>query len=116
MGVIAPAAMAGGNYDYGTSRTSLSNGTLWTSLTSGTGASWNVIDSYDKKPNTSTITALFGWTHVGTAHTGSWFTQSAGTTKSTKWSNYTLSGCNSVIGWMEVQGQQTFNNAPVTQC
>ncbi|MCW5251832.1 hypothetical protein [Streptomyces sp. SHP 1-2] len=62
------------------------------------------------------ITARFGWTHVGTAHTGSWFSQSSGTTKSTKWSNYNLSGCNAVIGWMEVQGQQTFNNAPVTQC
>ncbi|MGW1159625.1 hypothetical protein ACWD48_15680 [Streptomyces sp. NPDC002519] len=116
MGVIAPAATAGGNFDYGTSRTKLTNGYLYTSLTSGTGASWNVADWYVKDANTSTITARFGWTHVGAVHTGSWFSQSGGTTKSAKWSNYTLSGCNSVIGWMEVQGQQTFNNAPVNQC
>ncbi|MFB7554541.1 hypothetical protein [Streptomyces brevispora] len=115
MGVIAPAATASGNFDYGTSRSKLTNGVLWTSLTSGTTAPWNVNVSYDKTGG-GTITARFGWTHVGTKHTGSWFTQSSGTSKGSKWSNVTLSGCNPVVGWIEVQNQQTFNNAPVTQC
>ncbi|MEW2133659.1 hypothetical protein [Streptomyces sp. NPDC005435] len=117
MGIATPAAMAGGNFDYGTSRTKLSNGYLYTQLTMGSPSNTtNVTDSYVKDSGTGTITARFGWTWNGTKHTGSWFTQAGGTTKSAKWSNYSITNCNSVIGWMEVSGQQTFNNAPVTNC
>ncbi|MFE9308258.1 hypothetical protein ACFYM5_11225 [Streptomyces sp. NPDC006706] len=61
-----------------------------------------------RKTGGGTTTARFGWNR-GTAHTGSWFSQSSGITRSSSWSNQTINTCDSVIGWSELSCQQTFN-------
>ncbi|MFJ7272715.1 hypothetical protein ACIQV3_39835 [Streptomyces sp. NPDC099050] len=84
-------------------------------MNSGTISDWKVTDQYDKKGG-GTITARFGFTYKGSSHTGGWFDQGPNTTKSTWWNNFYISTCEPIVGWMQVSGQQTFNNAPVTAC
>lgn len=68
-------------------------------------------DWYQKKGG-GTITARFGYTYRGSSKTGGWFTQGPNTTKSATWSGQTINTCDPVVGWLQVDGQQTFNNAP----
>lgn len=116
LGVTAPAAVAGGNYDYATSRTSLSNGYLYTQLSTGSDSShMNVKDWYNKSGG-GTISARFGYSYHSGTHYGSWFSQSSGTTKAAQWSNVYINDCQNVVGFLDVSGQGTFYNAPVTGC
>ncbi|MFJ3977533.1 hypothetical protein [Streptomyces sp. NPDC090021] len=117
LGVAAPA-FAGGNCGYRTSCTSLSNGTLSIFLSSSSTIdnTLSIVVSY-KKTGGGTVSARFGRTYNGSNAWGGWFNQSSGTTKSTTWTNgYSVSGCKSAVGLMEVSGQQTFQTPPVTSC
>ncbi|MFI1761787.1 hypothetical protein ACH41H_06950 [Streptomyces sp. NPDC020800] len=115
LGVIAPAAVAGGNFDYATSRTKLSNGYLYTQLSSGSDSThMNVKDWYNKDGG-GTIRARFAYSYHNNTHYGAWFSQSGGT-KAAQWSNVSIPDCQNVVGFLDVSGQGTFYNAPVTGC
>ncbi|GAA1012706.1 MULTISPECIES: hypothetical protein [unclassified Streptomyces] len=69
-----------------------------------------------KKRSGGTIRARFGYSYHNSTHYGSWFTQSAGTTKSAQWKNVYINDCQNLVGFLNVDGQGTFYNAPVTGC
>ncbi|MGW8358440.1 hypothetical protein [Streptomyces wedmorensis] len=121
---VAPAASAGGNWDYGTSRTKLSNGYLFTQIKADWdypieqpdgSVYWKMNEWYDKTGG-GTITAQFGFNYHGYSYSKGWFTQSAGTTSSAYFDGLGFNDCSHVVGWLAVQGQNTFYNAPVTAC
>ncbi|WP_159073302.1 hypothetical protein [Kitasatospora fiedleri] len=123
VGITAPNAMAGGNWDYGVSRTALTNGELYTSLSPENGGPfmpdgglyWKVTDSYVKHSG-GTITARFGVNWNGLSFEKGLFTQSSGTTSSATWTEMGFTDCHDIVGWIAVTGQNTFYNAPVTIC
>ncbi|MGW5419611.1 hypothetical protein [Streptomyces sp. NPDC003943] len=116
LGASTPAAMAGGNFGYNASRTTLSNGYLDTNLTRGYDTNhWNVNDYYYKSGG-GTIYAQFGYSYHSSNHYGSWFYQSAGAGKSATWKDVYIADCQNLVGFMNVSGQGTFYNAPVTAC
>ncbi|WP_327073195.1 hypothetical protein OG196_14205 [Kitasatospora purpeofusca] len=116
-------AMAGGNYGYNCSLTSLSRGKLYTciyteDLQQPDGSLyWKLVDTYEKKSDVAgTITAKFGFNYHGYSYEGGWFSQSQGETKDGWFYDLGFNDCNNIVGWMAVQGQQTFANAPVSIC
>lgn len=122
LGVAAAPAAFAGNADYGISKLKLSNGTLWTQIRTMNveqpdgSLYWELYDSYEKKVETGSITAYMGFNYKGISYNNGWFNQSAGTTHTEGFYGLGFNDCSSVVGWMTVQGQQTFYNAPVTIC
>ncbi|MCB5170468.1 hypothetical protein LG634_37470 [Streptomyces bambusae] len=115
-GAAAPA-MAGGNCGYRTSCTSLSNGKLTIFLATGTVANYLSPSVTYQKTGGSAVTVRLGYAYNGSDHWGSWYTQSAGTTKNKTWSNaYYISGCRSAVGLLDAANQQQFQTPPVTSC
>ncbi|MEZ0090491.1 hypothetical protein [Streptacidiphilus sp. EB129] len=115
--IAAPAAMAGGNWSYGESRTVLSNGALYTSIepnNDGTGY-WHLNDWYDKTGG-GTISLEFGFNYHGYSYGSHWQSESAGGSNSQEFYSLGFTDCDDVVGWMAVAGQSTFYNAPVTTC
>ncbi|MBD0672203.1 hypothetical protein BU198_16190 [Streptomyces sp. CBMA156] len=108
--------MAGGNAGYNCSKTGLSNGALWTCIyTQSNNDYWRLIDTYTKSGG-GTITAKFGFNYHGYSYEGGWFSQSSGTEKQGQFNDLGFNDCSDIVGWMAVQGQNTFYNAPVTIC
>ncbi|MFB8241073.1 hypothetical protein ACFC58_31505 [Kitasatospora purpeofusca] len=114
--------MAGGNWDYNCSRTSLSNGLLFTciyteNINQPDGSSfWRLSDSYKKDKGETPITAKFGFNYHGHSYEGGWFSQSKGETKDGWFYDLGFNDCGGIVGWLAAQGQSTFHNAPVTIC
>ncbi len=122
--VVAPSALAGGNWSYGISKTELTNGTLWTKIQTdrnypGTQPNgewwWEMYESFDKRKG-GAITAQFGFNYHGHSYSKGWFTQTAGTTSNERFDGLGFNDCSHVVGWLAVSGQGTFYNAPVTIC
>ncbi|ROQ98238.1 hypothetical protein EDE04_4766 [Streptomyces sp. 2132.2] len=114
---LAPAASAG-NVDYGISMTKLSNGKLWTTIRPDNvheGSWWTMSETYEKTGG-GTITAKLGFNYHGYSYDKGWFSQSAGTDHSEGFDWLGFDDCNDIVGWMAVQGQGTFYNAPVSIC
>ncbi|MCZ0982079.1 hypothetical protein O1L60_32885 [Streptomyces diastatochromogenes] len=120
----APSASAGGNWDYGTSRLKLSNGYLFTTIAAdwdypteqpGGGVYWKMDEWYEKNGG-GTITAQFGFSYHGYSYNKGWFTQNVNTTSHEFFNGLGFNDCANVVGWLAVQDQGTFYNAPVTAC
>ncbi|MCF3181966.1 hypothetical protein IPZ70_18740 [Streptomyces polychromogenes] len=117
---LAPAASAG-NVDYGLSMTRLGNGELWTKIRTGNieqpdgSLYWELFDTY-KKTGGGTISAYMGFNYNGHSYNNSYFTQASGTEHQEGFYQLGFNNCNQIVGWMAVDGQGTFYNAPVSIC
>ncbi|MEW2374414.1 hypothetical protein AB0940_34450 [Streptomyces sp. NPDC006656] len=114
---LAPAASAG-NVDYGISMTKLSNGKLWTSIRADNvheGSWWDMYESYEKTGG-GAITAKLGFNYHGYSYDNGWFNQSSGSTHQEEFHWLGFNDCSDIVGWMAVQGQGTYYNAPVSIC
>ncbi|MEV6584005.1 hypothetical protein AB0M92_38415 [Streptomyces sp. NPDC051582] len=114
---LAPAASAG-NMDYGISMTKLSNGELWTTIRPDNvheGTWWTMSETYAKTGG-GTITAKLGFNYHGFSYDNGWFSQSSGTSHNEGFTWLGFDDCSDIVGWMAVQNQGTFYNAPVSIC
>ncbi len=114
---LAPAASARGNYLPYASKTKLSNGNLFTEITpqyDGTGY-WRMDEWYEKTGG-GTITQQLGFNYHGYSYAKGWITQTSGTSRMQNFTDLGFTDCSDVVGWMQVDGQGTFYNAPVGIC
>ncbi len=113
----APTAMASGNAGQYWSVTELTFGKFNTQIgpqNDGTGYWW-MEESYGKAGG-GTITAQYGFNYNGHSYNKGWFTQQAGDNSYEHFDNLGFNDCSNVVGWLKVQNQGTFYNAPVTIC
>lgn len=98
--------------------TSLSNGTLYLSVTPDSDSSglWDVNDWYTKTGG-GQISADFQYNAgYGVQNDEGTFSQTKGQTKSYSWYNLSLSGCPQVVGILAVSGQGSFQTPPIYMC
>lgn len=117
----ASSAFAGGNYDYGESRTVLSNGDLYTKIWTNSNEQpngspyWTGEDIYVKTGG-GAISLEFGFNYHGNSYGSDWQSESAGQTNYQEWGDLGFDDCDDIVGWMAVSGENTYYNAPVTAC